>query len=174
MKSLCLAGACALALSACIVQEPAPAQPAQPTTGNQPAPPADPNQPPDPVDPEPPVEPDPPAEPEPACELVAQLPERCADGDAECASTADRYNTEGKDMWLKQNDLASAQDKFLMAFGMTGEARYGFNWCYALHQLGNFACAEYACTETLAANPTEDLRTKAQLVLDDVAKRLGQ
>jgi hypothetical protein len=174
MKLMCLAGAFALALSSgCIVQEPAPAQPAQPTTSTQPAPPTDPNDPP-PADPTTPTDPAPPVDPAPSCDLNEQLPARCTDGDADCSATAKQYNDEGKELWLKSNDLASAQDKFLMAFGMTGAENYGFNWCYALHQLGNFECAQYACTETLAVATDEQLRKKTQLVLDDIAQRLPQ
>ena len=85
---------------------------------------------------------------------------------------AAKRNEEGKNLWLKKNDLAGAVEKFREATTLSPQPNYYFNLCYAQHQLGRFQQARTSCRAVLANGADDKLAKKANLVLDDIAKRI--
>ncbi len=92
-----------------------------------------------------------------------------AQSDTEKAAT---LNDEGKELWLKQNNLAAAVKKFQRATELDPKPSYFFNLCYGLHQLGRFREALTACKE-VEANGDAKLKKKAKIVIKDIDERLA-
>ncbi|TNF25703.1 MAG: hypothetical protein EP329_22615 [Deltaproteobacteria bacterium] len=94
-----------------------------------------------------------------------------APGPTRDPARAAQLNAEGKDLWLRAKDLAGAVVKFREATALDPLPSYFFNLCYASHQLGRFDEARAACEQVAPRGGDEALVRKAQLVLDDIAKR---
>lgn len=89
------------------------------------------------------------------------------------AARARVLDEQGKDLWLKKQDLAGAEGKFAEAVALDPRATYFFNLCYVRHQLGRFEAARDSCREVTARAEDEKLKQKAAVVLNDIDKRLG-
>lgn len=85
---------------------------------------------------------------------------------------AAQLNEEGKVLWHEKNDLGAAAEKFRQATEVYPDPRYYFNLCYSLHQLQRYREALDACEGVATSGGDEKQRKKAQVVIDDIRKRI--
>lgn len=88
------------------------------------------------------------------------------------AERAAQLNDEGKRLWLEENDLPAAVEKFSQATMLSPEGRYYFNLCYSLHQLGRYREALTACEAVEPNGGDGKLLEKTKVVIEDLRKRL--
>lgn len=107
-----------------------------------------------------------------AATLSILMPAPAAAQQTSASERAAQLNDEGKRLWLEENNLAAAVDKFRQATVLSPEGRYYFNLCYALHQLGRYREALTAC-EAVEPNGADDkVLKKTRTVLEDLRKRV--
>lgn len=84
-------------------------------------------------------------------------------------ATAAGSNDAGADLMFA-GEYALAVTQFRNATALEPAARYGFNLCTALYQVGRFAQANTACRWALANKPTTELRAKAERTIKNIAR----
>src|SRR5262245_21361899 len=88
------------------------------------------------------------------------------------ADKADELNEQGKELYRK-GDKAGAADKFRQAIVLSPEARFYYNLCAMLDEMGRLNEALTACEAVAANGASQALIDKTQTRIEGIKQRLG-